>query len=198
MTEYTTTRDDYTTTRNADGIWVLSVRSIDDPAAYVHVSNHTTEAEAMEAVADAIAEEKRVALSNLATARQRQESDYRNLTALRRLVEDLPWHDINTGDFSPMEGCGDVAAFRAAAAALGCDEDTLNAGAERDYVVTADVTLTVSFLVNATSEEQAHDLGERALADCNWHRHGSLGLDLDSFDIEDTDETVTHVEVSGC
>jgi hypothetical protein len=195
MTEYTTTRDDYTTTRNADGIWVLSVRSIDDPAAYVHVSNHTTEAEAMEAVADAIAEEKRIALSNLATARQRQENDYRTLTALRRLVENLPWHDINTGDFSPMEGCGDVAAFRTAAIDLGCDDDTLNAGAERDYVITADVTLTISFIVNATSEEQAHDLGEVALSGANY---GSLGLDLDRFEIEDTYETITHVEVSGC
>jgi hypothetical protein len=195
MTEYTTTRDDYTTTRNADGIWVLSVRSIDDPAAYVHVSNHTTEAEALEAVADAIAEEKRVALSNLATARQRQENTERNLTALRQLVENLPWHDINTGDFSPMEGCGDVAAFRDAAIGLGCDENTLNAGAERDYVITADVTLTVSFIINATSEEQAHDLGERALAGANY---GSLGLDLDYFEIEDTDENVTHVEASGC
>jgi hypothetical protein len=194
MTEYTTTRDDYTTTRNADGVWVLSVRSIDDPAAFVHVSNHTTEAEAMEAVADAIAEEKRVALSNLATARQRRENAERNLDALRRLVEGLPWHDINTGDFSPMEGCGDVAAFRAAAIDLGCDDDTLLAGAERDYVITADVTLTVSFVVNATSEEQAHDLGERAL---NWHRRHDH-IDLDHFDIEDTDETVTHVEASGC
>jgi hypothetical protein len=194
MTEYTTTRDDYTTTRNADGIWVLSVRSIDDPAAYVHVSNHTTEAEALEAVADAIAEEKRIALSNLATARQRQENTQRHLDALRALVEGLPWHDINTGDFSPQQGCGDVAAFRDAAAALGCDENTLNAGAERDYVITAEVTLCTTFIVTATSEEAAHDLAEYALEGCRWDDDGTL----DGIDIHQTYETVTNVEASAC
>jgi hypothetical protein len=179
---------DYSATRNADGIWAVTAPTIDGtgPATF---STHTTEAEAYSAIADRIAEEKRVLSTNLAIARNREESTQRQLLALRTLIERLPWNDINSGDFSPIQGCGEVATFRDAAIEFGCDADTLNDGAERDFVITAEVTLTVTFTVNATSEETAHDYAEHALEGCHWDGDGTL----DDFDIEQTYENVTDV-----
>jgi hypothetical protein len=179
---------DYSATRNADGIWAVTVPEFSGDG-HATVSTHTTEACAYSAIADKIAEEKRVLSANLAIARNREESAQRQLAALRTLIERLPWQDINSGQFSPLQGCGEVAAFRDAAIDFGCDADTLNDGAERDFVITAEVTLTVSFTINATSEETAHDLAEYALEGCHWDADGTL----DDFDIEQTDETVTGV-----
>ena len=180
--------DDYTTHRNVDGTWRLSVKRLDDTG-YVEVSTHDTQAEALQGMVDAIVEEKRVAQSNLDRARARQETTERQLVALRTLIERLPWNDINSGQFSPIQGCGEVAAFRDAAIEFGCDADTLNDGAERDFVITAEVTLTVTFTINATSEETAHDYAEHALEGCHWDGDGTL----DDFDIEQTYENVTDV-----
>jgi hypothetical protein len=179
---------DYSATRNADGIWAVTAPTIDGTG-HGTFSTHTTEAEAHAAIADRIAEEKRVLSTNLAIARNREESTQRQLVALRTLIERLPWNDINSGQFSPIQGCGEVAAFRDAAIEFGCDADTLNDGAERDFVITAEVTLTVTFTINATSEETAHDYAEHALEGCHWDGDGTL----DDFDIEQTYENVTDV-----
>lgn len=179
---------DYSATRNADGIWAVTVPFFDG-SGHNTISTHLTEAEAYSAIADKIDEERRVVASNLERARNLQVSTQRHLDTLRTLIERLPWEDINGGDFRPQQGCGDVATFRDAAIDHGCNAETLNIGAERDYVVTAEVTLTVSFTINATSEETAHDLAEYALEGCHWDADGTL----DDFDIEQTDETVTGV-----
>lgn len=178
---------DYTTTRTADGIWVLGTKAHDDT--FVTVSTHPTEAEALTALVAVIVEEKRVLQSNLDRARNSREGTERLLTSLQTLVEGLPWEDINSGNFSPQQGCGDVAAFRTAAVDLGCDASTINYGAERDFVIMAEVTLRVSFSLTANSEENAHDLAELALESCNWHHDGSL----DDFYIDDVRECVEDV-----
>lgn len=178
----------YTTACNADGIWSLSVLSIDEHET-IQISTHPTETEALEAMIDAIVEEKRVVQSNLDTTRARQDSTTRQLDNLRDLIESLPWHEINTGDFHPMQGCGDVATFREAAIDLGCSE-RINLGADCPYSVTAEVTLRVSFTVIATGEENAHDLAELALESCEY-KGGHL---LDDFCIDDTSSEVEGVE----
>ena len=96
--------DDYTTHRNVDGTWRLSVKRLDDTG-YVEVSTHDTQAEALQGMVDAIVEEKRVAQSNLDRARARQDATERQLNELQSLIEGLPWNDINSGEFSPAPGC---------------------------------------------------------------------------------------------
>ena len=181
---------DFSATRNADGIWAVTVPAADGDGHHT-VSTHTTEAEAYSAIADCIAEEKRIVVSNLERSRNLQTSTQRHLDTLRTLIERLPWEDINSGDFHPQYGCGDVAAFRDHAIDLGCSAEMLNNGAERDFVVTAEVTLTVSFVIEATSEETAHDLAEHLLEDTDWDYSGGVSLD-----IENTYENVTSVDVS--
>jgi hypothetical protein len=180
--------DDYTTHRNVDGTWRLSVKRIDDTG-YVEVSTHDTQAEALQGMVDAIVEEKRVTQSNLDTARTRHDNTVRKFDALRSLVEGLPWHDINSGEFCPQQGCEDVAAFRETAIDLGCRSDLINDGAERDFVITAEVSIIVSYVITANSEETAHDMAEMALEACHWDCDGSL----EGFDIESTHEVVTGV-----
>jgi len=180
--------DDYTTHRNVDGTWRLSVKRLDDTG-YVEVSTHDTQAEALQGMVEAIVEEKRVVQSNLDTARAREGSTRRRLETFCDLIESLPWEDINSGQFHPQQGCGDVAAFREAAIDLGCSE-RINLGADRPYTVTAEVTLRVSFTVIATGEESAHDLAELALESCEWK---GVNL-LDDFYIDDTSSEVEGVE----
>ena len=177
----------YTTACNADGIWSLSVLSIDEHEV-IQISTHLTETEALEAMVDAIVEEKRVVQSNLDRARARQDATERQLENLRDLIEALPWQDINSGNFSPQQGCEDVAMFREAAIDLGCSE-RINLGADRPYTVTAEVTLRVSFTVIATGEESAHDLAELALDSCEYKG----GHFLDDFCIDDTSSDIEEV-----
>ena len=177
----------YSTACNADGIWSLSVLSIDEHEV-IQISTHLTETEALEAMVDAIVEEKRVIQSNLDKARARHDSTTLQLENLRDLIEALPWEDINSGNFSPQQGCGDVAMFREAAIDLGCSE-RINLGADRPYTVTAEVTLRVSFTVIATGEESAHDLAELALDSCEY-KGGHL---LDDFCIDDTSSDIEEV-----
>jgi hypothetical protein len=183
--------DDYTTHRNVDGTWRLSVKRLDDTG-YVEVSTHDTHAEALQGMVDAIVEEKRVAQSNLDRARARQDATERQLDELQSLIEGLPWNDINSGEFSPQQGCGDVAMFRDYAIRLGCDSAIINDGADRAYTIDAEVTIRVSFTITTDSEENAHDIAEMALEACESEWTG--GRSLDDFEINETSECIMGVE----
>jgi hypothetical protein len=178
--------DDYTTHRNVDGTWRLSVKRLDDTG-YVEVSTHDTQAEALQGMVDAIVEEKRVAQSNLDRARARQDATERQLNELQSLIEGLPWNDINSGDFHPQQGCGDVAMFRDSAIGLGCDSDILCDGAEREYTVNATVTLNVSIVVTSTSEEDAETQLDIMLDNTSWtadKEPREMGLCVDDYEHE--------------
>ncbi len=181
----------YTTACNADGIWSLSVLDQTEHET-IQISTHLTETEALEAMVDAIVEEKRIVQSNLNTTRNRHETTERNRNALRSLVEGLPWNDITSGEFCPAPGCGDVAIFRDSAIDLGCDSATINYGADRAFTIDAEVTLRVSFTIHATSEETAHDTAEAALEACENEWRGCNSLD--DFCIDGTSECITAVE----
>ena len=178
--------DDYTAHRATDGTWRLSVKRLDDTG-YVEVSTHDTHAEALQGMVESIVEEKRVAQSNLDRARARQDDTLRQLDALRDLIGELPWHDINSGNFSPQEGCGEVEAFRTAAVDLGCDSDTLYDGAEREYKVNATVTLNVSIVVKSTSEDDAETQLDIMLDNTSWtadKEPREMGLCVDDYEHE--------------
>ena len=181
----------YTTACNADGIWSLSVLSIDEHEV-IQISTHLTETEALEAMVDAIVEEKRVVQSNLDRARARQDGTERQLNALQSLIEGLPWNDINSGEFSPAPGCGEVAMFRDSAIDLGCESAIINDGADRAFTIDAEVTIRVSFTITANSEDNAHDIAEIALEACESEWTG--GRSLEDFYINGTSECITAVE----
>lgn len=78
--------------------------------------------------------------------------------AFRRIIENLPWDEINTGTFHPQAGCGDVATAREEFISLGCDSSVLNEGLLKAYkvFVTVPVEMTV-YVDEAVDEEDAEE-----------------------------------------
>lgn len=89
---------------------------------------------------------------------RRFENAKAQLDSIRSIIENLPWEDINTGDFSPEAGCTTVAEVRDSLISLGCDSDLLNKGICKAYkvYVTVPVEMTV-YVESATDEEDAEE-----------------------------------------
>jgi hypothetical protein len=104
------------------------------------------------------------------------------LDGFREVINGLPWEDINTGEFSPSPGCGDVADARDAFITFGCCEATLREGTSKAYKVEYKVDLTVTILIeSATSEEDAEQQADDVLEGLEvTANHGNL----DEWDID--------------
>ena len=147
--------------------------------------NHTLKEGSMESTAiEMTAMENdvhRLAQENLALENKVKAIKFQ-LDGFREVINGLPWEDINTGEFSPSAGCGDVADARDAFITFGCCEATLREGTSKPYKVEYKVDLTVTILIEeATSEEDAEQQADEVLE--GLEVTASHGL-LDEWDID--------------
>lgn len=105
----------------------------------------------------------------------------KTINKFREIINGLPWHDINTGNFRPDQGCMEVRAVREALIALGCDSDTLLEGASRQYrgIVRTDITLYYYF--DAESDELAEEHVQNLLESEHITAYSAEELDVDLY-----------------
>jgi hypothetical protein len=99
-------------------------------------------------------------------------------------IENLPWSDINTGNFSPQEGCGDVATVRDLFIRLGCSESLLNEGLFREYEVQIRAYINLHYTVTATNEDDADEKAHEMLENDYIYSRDADHAELDSWNAD--------------
>ena len=118
------------------------------------------------------------------------ESSKAVISSFRHLINGLPWDDINSGNFSPEAGCSTVAEVRDRFISLGCDNELLLAGAEREWSVTITLPITLYMTVDATSAEDAEERADLRLDHMSLQAYGG---DVDEIEF---DSCYAEMEVS--
>lgn len=151
--------------------------------------NTNNEAEAVtEAQPPTVAEFE--ALKNRIALRDADVANLRDrIHGLIDVIHNLPWEDINTGNFSPSEGCEDVAAVRDAFVRFGCDEEIMLVGLKREYEVVITVPLTVTVVVEAADDDDARDVADDHVRDEVYVNVSHV----EDFDVEWSDCDITYV-----
>jgi hypothetical protein len=116
--------------------------------------------------------------------RRALETKTERLARFIEAIENLPWSDINTGNFSPAEGCGDVATVRDLFIGLGCDESSLNEGLYNEYAVTIRAYIDLHYTVTAVNEEDADEKAHEMLENDYVYSRDADDADLDSWNAE--------------
>lgn len=98
--------------------------------------------------------------------------------AFIRIIEGLPWGDINTGNFRPEAGCGDVATARQEFISLGCEHEVLSEGLDKAYYVYASVPVEVKIYVEAANSEEEAERQAEDILSCSY---------FEARDIEDVE-----------
>ena len=177
----------YTTGESADGIWYLNHTTASGE--WVTLSTHPTEIDATQEMITLIAEDARRLRVSLDISKTRHDSTTLQLDRLRDLIEALPWDEINSGNFSPQQGCGDVAMFREAAIDLGCSE-RINIGAEQSYEVMCEAVISITITVSAISEDMADEAAQTRLDDLDFTPDDGTS----DYTIDDTETKVLEVQ----
>jgi hypothetical protein len=116
---------------------------------------------------------------------QAEVARYRTQVAgFKAIIENLPWEDINIGQFSPAADCPDVASARNQFINLGCDADIVMAGAVRDYSVCVKMAVTFYYTVEASSEEDAEEKVDDLVSSEYVNAGYADEADLDIYDYE--------------
>lgn len=125
--------------------------------------NTNNEAEAVtEAQPPTVAEFE--ALKNKIALRDADIASLRDrLHGLIDVIHDLPWNDINTGNFNPQRGCGEVKNVIDALISAGCDEDILMEGLKREFIASFKVMVTGFYRVEAIDEDDAEEMANEML-----------------------------------
>lgn len=97
------------------------------------------------------------------------------------IINDLPWEDINTGNFRPQRACPDVKKIRNALIALGCDYEKLTEGAVRQYVGIVRTSVALHYHFEADSDEAAEAEVDRLLEGESLSSYVADEVDVDLY-----------------
>ena len=103
------------------------------------------------------------------------------INKFREIINNLPWEEINTGDFHPQRDCSEVRNIREAFMALGCDEDRLLEGVSRRYCGVVRTNITLYYYFDAESDELAEEHVQNLLQDEHIHAYSAEEMEVDLY-----------------